>query len=97
MLYLTCASLFFISGLIDRSPDDDSPKSPLPIDKPFELVQKDFDLSDACDFARCAMEVKFLTKFFPLWDYFIFSLQSNCICQHLLVLQVSTSSKTHLN
>ena len=53
--------LLYSPGLIDRSLDDESPKSPLPIDKPFELVQKDFDLSDACDFARCAMEVCFVS------------------------------------
>ncbi|XP_065071778.1 glycerol-3-phosphate acyltransferase 3-like [Rhopilema esculentum] len=46
-------------GLIDRSQDegDRGPKSPLPIDKSFEEVQKKFDLSDSCDFVRCGMEV----------------------------------------
>jgi len=44
-------------GLIDRSGENRTPKSPLPIEKPFEVVQKEFDLSDACEFARCAMEV----------------------------------------
>lgn len=46
------------SGIIDRNDEEErGPRSPLPIDKPFEVIQKEFELADVCDFARCAMEV----------------------------------------
>ena len=45
-------------GIIDRNDEEErGPRSPLPIDKPFEVIQKEFELADVCDFARCAMEV----------------------------------------
>eukprot|EP00112_Aurelia_sp_Birch-Aquarium-sp1_P004646 Seg1526.3 transcript_id=Seg1526.3/GoldUCD/mRNA.D3Y31 product="Glycerol-3-phosphate acyltransferase 3" protein_id=Seg1526.3/GoldUCD/D3Y31 len=46
-------------GLIDRSMDDEAgtPKSPTQIDKSFEQMHREFDFSDACEFARCGMEV----------------------------------------
>eukprot|EP00794_Sanderia_malayensis_P005344 gene5344-6014_t len=45
-------------GIIDREHEEEKkPRSPLPINKPFEVIQKDFDLADVCDFAKCAMEV----------------------------------------
>ena len=51
--------------------DDEAgtPKSPTQIDKSFEQMQREFDFSDACEFARCGMEVSTfqLIYYFSFW------------------------------
>ena len=49
--------LFSIVGLIERDEPLEVPKSPIPRNKSFGTLQREFQLEDACDFVKFAAEV----------------------------------------